>query len=909
MIQKNFTQNLARAAMLLLLAVLTSVGAWADEAEDLSTPLTLEAKTAGAKVTFSINTQTATKNVEYRTGNGTEWTAWAVYTSEQEIQLVNEGDMVQFRGENMSYSYHDESHIQCTDDCYIYGNIMSLTKKEGFSTEKKLESSYNFYELFLNNQHIINHESKDLMLPATTLAKGCYEYMFIGCTGLTRAPALPATTLAEWCYSDMFAGCTSLENAPALPATTLAEGCYSDMFVGCTSLTEAPLLPAATLVQDCYAEMFAGCENLSSVTCYATDIDATNCTNQWLSGVASEGTFNKADGMDKWTENSTSGIPTGWTATASYNSVPLTFQARVNGAKVTFTLDDGVTGVEYRTWDGIEWTEWTDYTSGQEILLENEGDKVQFRGENMSYSYNDESHIQCSDDCYVYGNIMSLIKAEGFAAATTLDMDSNFTELFRRNTHIDILGDDDNNPLLVLPATTLSPYCYAEMFEDCTGLTKVPALPATTLAYECYISMFEGCTGLTTVPTDLLPATTLADECYESLFDYCTSLKNVPDLPATTLADYCYNSMFDGCTSLTTVPAELLPATELTGYCYQYMFYNCTSLENAPALPATTLAEYCYDEMFEGCTNLKNAPAILPATTMYEGCYWDMFSGCKNLENAPVLPATELATYCYKRMFQGCAKVDRIVCLATDISANECTCEWVDGVAEKGVFYKAKGMEDWTIGINGIPEGWTVKENEYEVPNMAAGTYATFYFDDDVTLSVADEELKFYTVSSVGTDVVVLTEIENKAVPAKTPFIIYNAGTGAKTFSLVMTSGLTLPESVTVYAGFKGTAEEKEMPASTASKNYYVLRNNAFAWVKSAGTIPANRCWLELGSNAARQLNIVFGDATAIRPTPNPSLNGGEWYDLQGRKIVHGTSSNSTLRKGIYIQNGQKVVK
>jgi hypothetical protein len=35
--------------------------------------------------------------------------------------------------------------------------------------------------------------------------------MFFGCTALTSAPALPATTLADGCYQRMFQGCTSLK--------------------------------------------------------------------------------------------------------------------------------------------------------------------------------------------------------------------------------------------------------------------------------------------------------------------------------------------------------------------------------------------------------------------------------------------------------------------------------------------------------------------------------------------------------------------------------------------------------------------------------------------------------------------------------------------------------------------------
>jgi hypothetical protein len=101
-------------------------------------------------------------------------------------------------------------------------------------------------------------------LPATTLASGCYQSMFSGCTGLTQAPALPATTLAGDCYQSMFSGCTGLTQAPALPATTLASGCYSSMFQDCTGLTQAPALPATTLASGCYQSMFSGCTQITS---------------------------------------------------------------------------------------------------------------------------------------------------------------------------------------------------------------------------------------------------------------------------------------------------------------------------------------------------------------------------------------------------------------------------------------------------------------------------------------------------------------------------------------------------------------------------------------------------------------------------------------------------------------------
>ena len=73
----------------------------------------------------------------------------------------------------------------------------------------------------------------------------------------------------------------------------------------------------------------------------------------------------------------------------------------------------------------------------------------------------------------------------------------------------------------------------------------------------------------------------------------------------------------------------------------------------------------------------------------------------------------------------------------------------------------------------------------------------------------------------------------------------------------------------------------------------------------SGGTIGANKAYLQVPTSilAAREmLSIDFPEETGIeRPTPSPSLNGGEWYDLQGRKVAQPA-------KGLYINNGKKYV-
>ena len=90
----------------------------------------------------------------------------------------------------------------------------------------------------------------------------------------------------------LFSGCVGLAIAPVLPATTLAEGCYSSMFYGCSSLTTAPELPATTLANGCYSGMFRGCTSLSSVTVAFTDWSSNQYpTSGWLEGVSINGDF------------------------------------------------------------------------------------------------------------------------------------------------------------------------------------------------------------------------------------------------------------------------------------------------------------------------------------------------------------------------------------------------------------------------------------------------------------------------------------------------------------------------------------------------------------------------------------------------------------------------------------------
>lgn len=613
-------------------------------------------------------------------------------------------------------------------------------------------------------------------------------------------------------------------------------------------------------------------------------------------------------------------------------TMPLTFEAIGNNLYIQFKNPIGLFGLQYRTYtvSTDTWSEWQNISHTQSstyLSVSGVGSKIQFKKENTDpFALNTSSSGYCnfaklSGNFYVYGNIMSLFNDE-----TALVDPYACCKLFDGNTAI------RNHPTkdLILGATTLSNCCYMYMFRGCTGLTRIPELPATTLANSCYYDMFRGCTALNTKP--VLPATTLAYNCYRGMFQGCTALITPPDLPATTLAESCYGAMFADCTNLQTAPE--LPATTLAEACYGSMFSSCTSLQKTPELPATTLAADCYNNMFYGCTGLTAAPE-LPATVMADKCYYYMFTRCSNLETAPALPSTSLAYWCYNGMFSyctslttapdlpaatlaegsyiwmfcKCSNLNYVKCLATDISADNCTLNWLAGVAPTGTFVKATGMEDWEIGQNadeqyyGIPEGWTVEESKYTVTIPASGI-ATFSAYEKVTIPAG---LSAYYCTTYDSNVSTISvNAINGVIPAETGVLL--RGTASETYTLTATTDDA--ETISGNALIAVTVPTHIAPTDGDYTNF-MLKSGEFIKIANSDAsskMPANKAYLQIAtaaisSSSARSITLDWSyDPTAVQSVATESQQSGQIFDLQGRKLT-GRPSH-----GVYIINGKKSV-
>lgn len=432
-------------------------------------PLTFEAKTAGAEVTFTATTGGITP-IEYNKYDGL---GWQTYESESPVTLTNVGDKVSFRGTNATYSDgYDYSTFSCSDECYIYGNIMSLIDKSGYATNTTLTGTHTFYKMFYYNSNICNHPVKSLTLPATTLMDYCYYQMFYGCSKLTAAPALPATTLSDFCYYSMFSHCTKLTAAPVLPSTLLAESCYQYMFENCI-ITEAPALPATELAESCYHGMFSGCIKLTAAPALPATTLATKCYRAMFSGCTSLTT--------------TPELPATTLASDCYESM-FSYCSKLTAAPElpATTLTAGCYQYMFENC-----TKLTAAPALPATMLSDYCYYFMFRGCTSLTTAPELRATSLANYCYAYM----------FSVCTSL------TEAPE------------------LPATSLAWACYNSMFSNCSKLEEAPELPATSLSPSCYASMFLGCTSLTTAPA--LPAARLTNNCYEHMFRNCSNLANI----------------------------------------------------------------------------------------------------------------------------------------------------------------------------------------------------------------------------------------------------------------------------------------------------------------------------------------------------------------------------------------------
>lgn len=344
--------------------------------------------------------------------------------------------------------------------------------------------------------------------------------------------ALGTTTIGR----DAARGCTQLTSV-ILPSslTTIQSGA----FIQCNSL---PAITIPSGVTSIGAFAFSG-DTALTITMLPT-VPPTLAGSSEFTGVqrilVPESSYN--DYITAWSQ---------WSSIIRVQQIPLNFTAEDNNSTVKLKMNGTLdTSYEYST-DNIVWSP---YTIGDTVTLTNAGDKVYFRGDNSSASFNFSNYMQfeLSGNIAAAGNIMSILdKTMESTSVPNYGMYQLFSLCFSLTS------------APKMPATTLGTNCYQYMFQNCTALTDAPELPATTLSGNCYQYMFQGCSSLTSVPA--LTATTLESRSYMGMFRNCTALTELTVYANDITANKCIQYWLDGTATGTTGRLHSLGSADFTG--------------------------------------------------------------------------------------------------------------------------------------------------------------------------------------------------------------------------------------------------------------------------------------------------------------------------------------------------------
>ena len=274
------------------------------------------------------------------------------------------------------------------------------------------------------------------------------------------------------------------------------EYCFAGLFADDSCLTKAPDLTATTVKDSCYLDMFAG-----------TQVSKIKILTTGDPDMLEDAIFDVIDEI-KLKDYGTLVLDSFWKdfgIPPSYNGWRITYADEEDAPeplcfRATKSKEDFALGIDYQgehpdsIWietssDGINWNRYELGGRGKkpQLIECNTGDSIYVRGMNpkgltTADNVNSPVRFVTYGRFAVSGNVMSLIDYK--KEVTEIPCDYCFYRLFME-TSITTAPE--------LPATTLKPYCYMDMFFSCRNLTTGPVLPAECIPKCAYNRLFGGC--------------------------------------------------------------------------------------------------------------------------------------------------------------------------------------------------------------------------------------------------------------------------------------------------------------------------------------------------------------------------------------------------------------------------------
>ena len=350
---------------------------------------------------------------------------------------------------------------------------------------------------------------------------------------------------------------------------------------------------------------------------------------------------------------------------------------------------------------------------------------------------------------------------------------------------------------------------------------------------------------------------------------------------------------------------------------------------------------------FSGFTKLKEIEGIENLNTSEVKDVGCMFLNCESLETVDVSGFDVSKISSFSQMFAHCSKLTTIYCndswnvgLYTFYESTKL----VGAIKYQSNVYRANPIDGYftsrtTLVDNEDNTSMLTTRNQYYsdvtiegrslVRNNTWNTlclpFNVYDGDEGDDISFTGTPLEGATVKTLSsssfdgkTGTLTLDFEKVTSVEAGKPYIVKWENGGDNITNPVF-KGVTISNQInnveTDAVTFCGTFNPFHMVANDRTK-LYLSSNNTLYYPSQEMNVNSFRAYFQLAEgitagepvNGAQGvkafvLNFDDGQVTGIISIPNSSLNGGEWYDLSGRKL-----SGKPAQKGVYINNGRSVV-
>ncbi len=695
--------------------------------------------------------------------------------------------------------------------------------------------------------------------------------MFSGCSSLTDIDLSPLNTENVTYMGGMFSGCSSLTDIDLSPLNTDNVTNMSSMFFGCSSLTDIDLSPLNTENVTYMGSMFSGCSSL-------TDIDLSHFNTENVTDMSRMFYFcSSLTSLDLSHFNTDNVTDMSRMFSYCYQLKRIYVGNEWSTANVTigndmFDLCPNLVGGAGTRYD----ENYIDFTYAHiDGGMINPG---YFRDKNLpeppeAYAVLDadntvltfyyDNQMESRDGMDVYkaeyprwnghsGDITTVVFDESFASCMTLTSTANWFFGCSSLTSIDLSHFNTEK------VTDMS-----YMFYGCSSLTNLDLSHFNTENVTNMSGMFRDCSSLTNL--NLSHFNTDNVRKMSDMFYNCPSLTSLDLSHFNTEKVTGMSGMFSGCSGLTSLDLSPFNTEKVTDI--SYMFRSCSSLTNLDLSHFNTENVTDMGGMFYLCSSLTSIDLSHFNTETVTYMYY-IFCGCSSLTSIDLSHFnTENVTY-MSGMFSGCSSL-------TSIDLSPLNTEKVTNMRD--MFSDCSGLTSLDLSpLN--------TENVTDMGGMFLGCSGLTSLDLSPlnTDNVTDMRYMFYGCSG-------LTDLDLSQ---------FNTGNVTDmSYMFCESSSLT-----TIYVGNGWSTEKVE----NGEKMFYCTRlvggsGTQYNWDYTG----LDYAHIDGGPENPGYLTYKPTDGIqAVRAEDDES----DIFNLRGVKIRNGRQDTKGLPKGIYIQNGKKVV-